>query len=762
MKNLFDVHPWKVTQNGFDPELQLAAESIFSIGNGVFGQRANFEELYSGTTHRGSYVGGVYYPDKTKVGWWKNGYPEFFAKVLNSTNWIGIDVSIEGEQVDLNTAEVLEFYRELDMRTGMLHRTTTLRLASGKELQIESSRFCSMAREEVGAIQYSIKPLNFSASATITPYLQGEVYNADSNYDEIFWERTSEDAGSRFAQVVTTTKKTGFVLAVSMRFDWVSPGNTVDIQPEAETRPMYAQNSFQAQLERGKTYTLNKYASVLSTMHHAESTLAHKANQVAVEAQASGWDTLRDQHEKAWADIWRHADIEIEGDDQAQQGIRFNIFQLYQTYTGKHANLNIGPKGFTGEKYGGATYWDTEAYCIPFYLKTADKSIARQLLRYRYEQLDRAIENAEKLGFHSGAALYPMVTMNGEECHNEWEITFEEIHRNGAMVYAIYNYVRHTGDTDYLRDFGLPVIYAVARFWAQRFNFSNSRQLYVMLGVTGPNEYENNVNNNWYTSYLAQWCLRYAASCFAEWGPGSRVDAPGADEVAAWQHLADRVYLPALEGTSVFLQQDGFMDKELISVADLPESERPINQKWSWDRILRSVYIKQADVLQGIYLFEDHFDRQTIEANYTFYEPYTVHESSLSPCVHSILAAYLNRLDEAYAFYLRTSRLDLDDYNKEVYQGLHITSMAGTVMSVIEGFGGVRITEKGMSLRPVRPAAWESYRFPVRFMEQSLQVTVDASGCRVDHRGDVAVELEVYGNRILLEPHSSQSFSLPS
>ena len=198
------------------------------------------------------------------------------------------------------------------------------------------------------------------------------------------------------------------------------------------------------------------------------------------------------EHVAAWAKKWEHGDISIDGDVAAQQGIRFNIFQLHQTYTGDDDRLNIGPKGFTGEKYGGCTYWDTEAYCLPFYMVTAGKDVARQLLLYRYKQLGKAIENAAKLGFNHGAALYPMVTMNGEECHNEWEITFEEIHRNGAIAYAIYNYVRYTGDQQYINDYGLDVLLAISRFWSQRVTFSETRQQYVMLGVTGPNEYENN------------------------------------------------------------------------------------------------------------------------------------------------------------------------------------------------------------------------------------------------------------------------------
>ncbi len=194
------------------------------------------------------------------------------------------------------------------------------------------------------------------------------------------------------------------------------------------------------------------------------------------EAKKKGFDQLLEEQTKAWEQKWIDSDIEIEGDVSAQQGIRFNIFQLNQTYTGEDTRLNIGPKGFTGEKYGGVTYWDTEAYCIPFYLSTSSPEVARNLLIYRYNHLQKAIENAEKLGFSDGAALYPMVTINGEECHNEWEITFEEIHRNGAIAYAIFDYIRYTDDKEYLVEYGLEVLIAISRFWAQRVNYSEKKK----------------------------------------------------------------------------------------------------------------------------------------------------------------------------------------------------------------------------------------------------------------------------------------------
>ena len=384
MKNLFEIDEWKVIERKFDPQRQEEAESIFSIGNGSFGQRANFEETYTGKSLQGSYVGGVYYPDKTRVGWWKNGYPEYFAKVLNSCNWIGINIYVDGDALDLATCNVKSFYRELDMQTGTLTRKFVCVLKGNKEVEVETVRFCSMANDELAAIRYTIKPLNFSANFKISPYLDGRVNNADSNYNEFFWTPDIQRIGVRKGVVSAKTKKTDFLVANAMRFSFWEGSKILDIHPNLKEEELYIENNFEHFLEKGKTYTIKKYVSVTSSINHSHfNTVAASITNVTA-AYVRGFDALHEEHCAAWKSIWENADVVITGDKAAQQAIRFNIFHLYQTYTGKNPKLNIGPKGFTGEKYGGATYWDTEAYCIPFYLKTAPSKIARQLLKYRY------------------------------------------------------------------------------------------------------------------------------------------------------------------------------------------------------------------------------------------------------------------------------------------------------------------------------------------------------------------------------------------
>ena len=702
------MNTWNIIIEGFNKADITKHESIFSLGNGAMGMRANFEEDYTGDTLQGSYIGGVYYPDKTRVGWWKNGYPEYFAKVLNAPSWIGLHIKINGELLDLNTClEVKNFRRQLNMKEGWYERSFTAMLPNQQEIQVKVLRFLSLRYDELGALRYEITPLTTDATIEIESYLDSGIKNSDANWDERFWNTLEISSEDNFATILAETKKTRFKVHTFMQNQLFIDNKTLNISPKENKKENYIGLQYEVKVKQNQTFRIEKYGGYSRSNDY--STLSKS---IAL------FDSLLEKQKEDWATIWEISDIVIEGDEKAQQGIRFNIFQLNQTYSGKYAHLNIGPKGFTGEKYGGSTYWDTEAYCLPFYMATKGAEVARNLLMYRYNQLDKAIENAEKLGFTGGAALYPMVTMNGEECHNEWEITFEEIHRNGAIAFAIYNYTRYTGDESYIKEYGIKVLIAIARFWAQRVSFSAEKQKYVILGVTGPNEYENNINNNFYTNYLASWCLRYAAEQVIT----LQKEDITKEETQQWLHIAQNIYFPYSEKYGVYLQQDGFLDKDLKPVSAIPAEERPLNQHWSWDRILRSPYIKQADTLQGFYFFEDHFTKEELQKHYEFYEPFTVHESSLSPCVHSVLASALGKTDEAYTLYLRTARLDLDDYNKEVHEGLHITSMAGTWISIVEGFAGMRVKNGKLTFTPRLPKHWKSLSFKVIFQGETKEI----------------------------------------
>ncbi len=761
-QNYIKPDKWAIIEEGYNSEKIESSESLFSLGNGAMGQRANFEEYYSGQTFEGSYIAGIYYPDKTRVGWWKNGYPKYFAKVLNAPNWIGINVFVNDEKLDLNTCiKVSKFKRELNMKEGWLARSFEAVLQNGVKIKVNAKRFLSLKLDEIGVIKYSVTPLNSNANISFTPYLDAGISNKDSNWDDKFWDvlEVSQDLQQSF--IKAKTMKTNFHICTFMESKLFENDAEIKIASEYSKTDNYSSFTYRKEIKKGAVFTIHKFGGYVVGRKYPKSNLTELAKKALNKAVSLGFNIMLEEQIESWAEIWKTSDISIKGDVKAQQGIRFNIFQLNQTYKGNDSSLNIGPKGFTGEKYGGSTYWDTEAYCIPFYMATKSQSVARNLLEYRYNHLGKAMENATKLGFSNGAALYPMVTMNGEECHNEWEITFEEIHRNGAIAFAIFNYYRYTKDYSYILDKGLEVLIAISRFWHQRASFSENKNKFMILGVTGPNEYENNVNNNWYSNYIAKWCIEYTLenieiikkNHISDFIRIKEKTNFSDDELSKWKSISTNMYFPFSEKFNVFLQQDGFLDKELTTVSELDKNERPINQNWSWDKILRSPYIKQADVLQGFYIFEDHFSFEEIERHFDFYEPFTVHESSLSPCIHCIIATKLNRIKQAYDFYLQTSRLDLDDYNNEVKEGLHITSMAGTWMSIVEGFGGLRIVKDMLSFAPKIHRKWKEFSFKINFRNQLVIVKIKQKSACFELAGNQELSILVNDNLIKLSPN---------
>lgn len=720
MKNYIKTNPWKIIQEGFDKKNNEIYESLMSLGNGHMGMRGNLEEKYTGKTLKGTYIAGVYYPDKTRVGWWKNGYPEYFAKVLNSANIIGINAIIDGESVNLNKQNPIDFKRSLDMKNGILERSFKIKI-NDNTFKFNITRFLSMQAVELGGIRYSITPLDSDSIITFESYLDGNVRNEDANYDEIFWEHINTE--DKF--ITLKTKKLDFKVTSGMK-------NIINknIESKITSKDLYTSEVFKTKVDKNSTITLDKIFTVTTNRDYNDDTLLTKAKENLSNFEDDIFNSLLDDHIECWNKIWEKSDITIEGDDLAQQGIRFNIFQLMQTYHGHDSRLNIGPKGFTGEKYGGSTYWDTEAYCLPFYLSTSDEKVSKNLLEYRYKHLQKAIENADKLGLNG--ALYPMVTMNGEECHNEWEITFEEIHRNGAIAYAIYNYINYTGDESYLNTKGLEVLIQISRFWADRVHYSKNKNKYVMFGVTGPNEYENNINNNWYTNKIATWTLKYTIESleyvksidYKNYSSLINNLSFTDKEITKWEDIIENMYFGYDKKRNIFLQQDGFLDKEQLLVSDLSDNDLPLVKNWSWDKILRSPFIKQADVLQGIFLFEDEFSIEEKKSNFDYYEPRTVHESSLSPCIYSIIASEIGYNKKAYELYLRTSRLDLEDYNKDTDEGLHITSMAGTWMSIIYGFAQFRVKNNKIHLNPFVPEKWKSYSFKIFYRGNLLSFNI--------------------------------------
>ena len=742
IKRIMAIDPWQIKSDTLEIEDRRLQESLTAIGNGYMGMRGNFAETYSGDMHQGFYLAGVWYPDKTRVGWWKNGYPEYFGKAINALNIAKIKLVIDGAEVDLATESISDFNISLDMAKGTLSYTYVVR-----GVKVSAERFFSADILELAVFAFMFETVDCQDhKIQIDAIIDADVKNEDANYDEQFWNILDKGQTNNGSYIATQTIENPFgvdqfTVVASQTF----AGNFEAVGQTSAEKTIF--NSFEQTVTVGDVLTFEKRVVVTTSRDYADLAEVKAGNQAIVEksVQTQDYNSLYQAQVAAWGKRWDIADVVIEGSDEAQQGIRFNLFQLFSTYYGEDERLNIGPKGFTGEKYGGATYWDTEAYAVPLYLSLADEKVTKNLLKYRRQQLPQAQHNARQQGLKG--ALYPMVTFTGVECHNEWEITFEEIHRNGAIPYAIYNYTNYTGDETYLAHEGLDVLVEVARFWADRVHYSARNDKYMIHGVTGPNEYENNINNNWYTNTLAAWVLSYTSESLAK---HSRADLNvTAEELAKWSEIVDKMYYPYDEKEGVFVQHDGFMDKDLRPVSALDATDLPLNQNWSWDKILRSPFIKQADVLQGIYFFGNQFSLEEKRRNFDFYEPMTVHESSLSPSIHAILAAELGKEAKAVEMYGRTARLDLDNYNNDTEDGLHITSMTGSWLAIVQGFAQMKTWDGKLSFAPFLPSDWTGYTFHINYRGRLLKIEV-TENVTVSLLSGEALNLEVYGQSVEL------------
>ncbi|MBF7058209.1 glycoside hydrolase family 65 protein [Weissella confusa] len=752
MKRIFEVSPWTITTHELNPADKRLQESITSLGNEYMGMRGMFEETYTGDSLQGVYIGGVWFPDKTRVGWWKNGYPEYFGKAINALNFVKAEIRIDGDLIDLAKTPFDDFELSLDMKAGILHRSFIV-----KGVKISVDRFISVAKKELADLRWTFVSVDKAThQLELTSLIDADVMNEDSNYDEKFWDVLDKEADEESAFIMTRTIANPFGVpqfTVAARQRFVSDLPAVgSVNDDKQVGNVFAGIVTETPVQIEKRV-------IVTTSRDYDTNDAVKAatDDLFADIASNTYNDLVIDHTTGWAKRWEKADVQIEGDEEAQQGIRFNLFHLFATYYGNDARLNIGPKGFTGEKYGGATYWDTEAFAIPVYLGVTDPAVVKSLLKYRYQQIEGAYHNAKQQGL--AGALYPMVTFDGIESHNEWEITFEEIHRNSTIAYAIYNYTHLTGDRSWLENEGSEVLIGIARCWADRVHYSARNDAYMIHGVTGPNEYENNINNNYYTNWMAKWVLSYALENIDAVAPEFQTKLNvTAEERKHWQDIVDKMYLPEADVTDVngvprhvFAAHDTFLDKELVPVRDLDPKNLPINQHWSWDRILRSPYIKQSDTLHAMYYFPDAFTEQQKRDNYEFYEPFTVHESSLSPSVHSIIAADLKMADKSVEFYERTARLDLDNYNNDTSDGLHITSMTGAWLSIVQGFAGMRVRDDQLHFEPFLPDKWQGYSFRFLFRGRLLSVAVDQNGSHVELLSGEPLTIDLAGEKLTLE-----------
>ena len=455
--------------------------------------------------------------------------------------------------------------------------------------------------------------------------------------------------------------------------------------------------------------------------------------------EAPDFDALLAQNAAHWSRFWQTSDVEIEGDELNQQGIRYCLFQLHQTYRGLDGFHNIGAKGLTGEAYNGHAFWDSETYCLPYYLLN-DRQAARSLLMYRYNTLEQAKKRARELDCQG--ACYPIATLNGYEACNLWQHASLQMQPSTAVAYAIMIYSELTGDEDFLMNEGIEMLVEISRYVVSRGGWNADHTGFGFWGVMGPDEFHMMVNNNFYTNYMGGKTLRDTLAVLARVKNPDDYTSP--EERQAWQSICDHMIMHETDD-GVIEQHDGYFTLPHMDIHAIPVSQFPLYEHWSYDRIYRTDMIKQPDVLMAIFLHPEDFTEKQLRANYDYYEPRCIHESSLSPSIHAILAQRLGRNQAAADFFSFATRMDLDNYNRNTTEGLHLTSIAAAWVTIVYGFGGLHTEGGTVCIAPHLPESWTSYSFRFLAGDGVVKVHMSKAGCELTMVKGTRAWIKLYG-----------------
>ncbi|MBK8031233.1 MAG: glycoside hydrolase family 65 protein [Chloroflexi bacterium] len=794
---------WNIVETTFDWEHERSyqAESIFALGNGYLGLRGTFEEGLERAVHPndakdyhpatgrdrygrflsvdGTYLNGFYESQKIKYPESAYGYADKSQTMLNVPNgkiirvFLGDDA--EPVQLDAEHSSFSDYTRTLNMQDGLLTRSVTWRSLNGRQLRLEARRLVSLTNKHLAAIEFTLIP-DFSGRIRLESVLDGDVQNVKAGSDPRIGShldgsvlRYADQSGENSEEyiVIHDTKDSKLRLASGMS-NVLSTNATVKRAYEFNDDTGTFTVIYTIDAVAGQPITLHKYlAYVYADRRSAPAALIETLRADLMQARAKTFAGLAAEQRDYLEKFWQQADVTITGRDGdsevvlLQQGIHFNMFHLLQA-AGGPGKTNIGSKGLTSEGYEGHYFWDTEMFAAPFF-QHVKPEICRDLLGYRYRILSNARTRARTLALQGAA--YAWRTINGEECSAYYPAGTAQYHINADIAYAIKSYVMATGDTDFLLEAGAEIVFETARMWASIAGYSPISDTYAIHNVTGPDEYTAIVDNDCYTNMLAQAHLRYAVEV-AEWAQrhGHSLTAqPSAAEVASWTNVADKLIIPQTNADGVFEQNDGFFGR--------PDWPHDFGKKSNQDVLLKRFHYltiyrhrvcKQGDVVLALYLLPEH--APTLEqkcANYDYYEAITTHDSSLSTCTFSIMASEIGEPQKAYAYFWDTALMDLADKHGNVTAGVHIANMAGTWMSLVNGFAGLRL-EAGAHLgasiahyRPTLPEKWEAYSLVLKHMGQVLRVTV-----RRDGGGQCVAEYALVDGNALQLKHYGEAFTL--
>jgi alpha,alpha-trehalose phosphorylase len=744
--------PWQLREEHYDPAHAALLETLFTLGNGYIGMRGTHEEGVPAAALEGTYLNGFYETEPIRYPETAYGLAHTNEFMLRVPNAKCVTVVLDGECFSFDSGTVLAYRRVLDLRTGVLERFVEWAAPGGKRLRIVSRRLVSFAHRQLAAIEYRVTPLDACGTIEFITAIDDQVSNMQSGDDPRVGSAVSgpslllekREHGSARSLVLQRTRHSNFLLATATHVELAGAHASSGTCPDGQ--------SLKLRLEANQTATLTKYITYVTSRDFPEKKVEAQAHRELDGARVAGFAALAAQQRAFLADYWQHADVEIEGDDALQQGVRFNQYHLLQS-VGRDGKTNIAAKGVTGEGYEGHYFWDTEIYVFPFFLFNRP-DIARSLLGYRYAGLPKARERAREMA-HPRGALYPWRTIAGNECSAYFPAGTAQFHINADVAYSIRLYYQATDDLDFIAAMGAEIVLETARIWLGIGNYDRDGA-FCLHSVTGPDEYTALVDNNYYTNAMARMHLRFAVQLARvlaaerpqEWARLAAALSFDEGELARMQQAADAMKLPYDPALGIHPQDDSFLSKRPWDIAATPADKFPLLLHFHPLVIYRHQVCKQADVVLALLLLSSEFTRDEKRRDFEFYEQVTTHDSSLSSCIFSIIAAEVGHADKAYDYFMETARLDLDDRHGNTGHGIHTAAMAGTWLGVAYGFGGLRLHEGVAHFAPRLPARWNSYRFQVQLHGCRLQVRVAADGVEYRLAGGAALEFVHCGDTV--------------
>ena len=755
----FDIDVWGIHESDLHLDVLAHAESIFSLSNGHVGLRGNLDEGEP-CAIAGSYLNSFYELGILPYAESGYGYPESGQMVVNVTNGKLIRLLVDDEPFDVRYGTVHSHERSLDFRSGLLRRDVCWTSPVGTTIKVSSVRMVSFTQRSVAAISYEVEAVDFAIRIVMQSELvaneefvksAGDPRSGTLAVSPLAGEEHLTDGA--FGLLIHRTQASKLCMGAAMDHHIEGPEGTV---VEFTSQSDFARVSITCRLKPGERLRFVKFLSYGWSSKRSRPAIHDQVVAALTAARLTGWDGLLEEQRTYLNKFWERADIELDGDPEIQQAVRFALFHALQAGS-RGERRPIPAKGLTGPGYDGHAFWDTEIFVLPLLTLTHPQAAA-DALRWRHATLDLARARARQ--FNLCGAAFPWRTINGEECSSYWPAGTAAFHINADIAYAVAYYVECTDDMAFEEQVGLELLTETARLWFSLGYYNG--ELFCIGGVTGPDEYSSLVDNNVYTNLMAQRNLRAAASSAERHPKKAQALGINHDEIACWRDAADKIFIPYDKEQRVTPQDDAFTQHERWDFDTTTEDQYPLFLHFHYFDIYSKQVIKQADLVLAMQLCDEAFTQEQKKRNFAYYEPLTVRDSSLSAPAQAVLAAEVGQLALAYDYLCEAAFMDLNDLEHNVKDGLHIASLAGIWMALIGGFGGLRLHDGILSFKPRVPAGIDRFSFHITFRGCHLRIDVlehDVTYRLLDCH--VSLQIEHHGDKITLSPHREVTRSIP-